>query len=48
MKILITGINGQLGLALMKQLSENDLIGLTRKECNLTKQDQIEKMSQYL
>tara|TARA_B100001059_G_scaffold144631_1_gene144513 strand:+ start:1829 stop:2668 length:840 start_codon:yes stop_codon:yes gene_type:complete len=47
MKILITGINGQVGLALMKQLSENDLIGLTRKECNLTKQDQIEKVIDY-
>ena len=41
MKILITGINGQVGHALMQQLKDHELIGLTRKDCELTKPDQI-------
>ena len=41
MKILITGINGQVGHALMQQLCDHELIGLTREECDLTQLDQI-------
>jgi dTDP-4-dehydrorhamnose reductase len=41
MKILITGINGQVGHALMQQLKDHELIGLTRKDCDLAKPDQI-------
>jgi len=41
MKILITGINGQVGHALMRELSDHELIGLARKDCDLTKPDQI-------
>ena len=44
MKILITGTNGQVGHALMRELTEHDLIGLTRKECDLTKPDQIRQV----
>jgi len=36
MKILITGVNGQVGHALMHELTEHELIGLTRQDCNLT------------
>ncbi|MDA9819191.1 dTDP-4-dehydrorhamnose reductase [Methylophilaceae bacterium] len=43
MKILITGINGQVGHALMKQLNDHDLVGLTRQDCDLTEPDQIRK-----
>ena len=41
MKILITGINGQVGHALMQKLTEHELIGLTRQDCDLTNLDQI-------
>ena len=41
MKILITGINGQVGHALMQELIEHELIGLTRQDCDLTNSDQI-------
>lgn len=41
MKILITGINGQVGHALMHQLIDHELIGLTRQDCDLTSSDQI-------
>jgi len=41
MKILITGINGQVGHALMRELTEHELIGLTRQDCDLTNLDQI-------
>ena len=44
MKILITGTNGQVGHALMRELTDHDLIGLTRKECDLTKPDQIRQV----
>lgn len=43
MKIMITGINGQVGHALMQELAEYDLIGLTRKDCDLSKLDQIKR-----
>ena len=44
MKILITGINGQVGHALMRELTEHELIGLTRKDCDLTNPDQIKQV----
>jgi dTDP-4-dehydrorhamnose reductase len=44
MKILITGINGQVGHALMRELTDYELIGLTRKECDLTNLDQIRRV----
>ena len=43
MKILITGINGQVGSALMQELTEHELIGLTRQDCDLTNPDQIKQ-----
>ena len=48
MKILITGINGQVGHALMKHLTNHELIGLTRKDCDLTNPDQIKKVIDHL
>ncbi|MBL6685798.1 MAG: sugar nucleotide-binding protein, partial [Methylophilaceae bacterium] len=44
MKILITGINGQVGHALMQKLTEHELIGLTRQDCDLTEPDQIKQV----
>jgi dTDP-4-dehydrorhamnose reductase len=44
MKILITGVNGQVGHALMRELTEHDLIGLTRQECDLTNLDEIRQV----
>jgi dTDP-4-dehydrorhamnose reductase len=44
MKILITGINGQVGHALMSELADHKLIGLTRKDCDLTNPDQIRQV----
>ena len=44
MRILITGINGQVGHALMRHLTNHELIGLTRKDCDLTNPDQIKKV----
>jgi dTDP-4-dehydrorhamnose reductase len=45
MKILITGINGQVGQALMHELIDHELIGLTRKDCELTNLDfNLEKL----
>jgi dTDP-4-dehydrorhamnose reductase len=41
MKILITGVNGQVGHALMQELTEHELIGFTRQDCDLTYLDQI-------
>jgi dTDP-4-dehydrorhamnose reductase len=41
MKILITGVSGQVGHALMQELTEHELIGLTRQDCDLTNPDQI-------
>ena len=43
MKILITGIKGQVGHALMQQLNDHELVGLTRQDCDLTNSDQIRK-----
>ena len=44
MKILITGINGQVGHALMRELNDHELIGLTRQDCDLTNLDQIKEV----
>jgi len=44
MKILITGVNGQVGHALMRELTDYELIGLTRKDCDLTNLDQIRQV----
>jgi dTDP-4-dehydrorhamnose reductase len=43
MKILITGINGQVGYALMKQLAKHELVGLNRNDCDLANLDQIKQ-----
>jgi dTDP-4-dehydrorhamnose reductase len=44
MKILITGVNGQVGHALMQELNDHELIGLTRQDCDLTNPDQIKEV----
>ena len=44
MKILITGVNGQVGHALMRELTDHELIGLTRQDCDLTNLDQIKQV----
>ena len=44
MKILITGVNGQVGHALMRELNEHELIGLTRQDCDLTNLEQIKQV----
>ena len=44
MKILVTGVNGQVGHALMRELTEHELIGLTRQDCDLTNPDQIKQV----
>ena len=41
MKILITGSNGQLGQALLKQLSVHNLIPINRDDCDLINLDKI-------
>ena len=47
MKILITGIKGQVGHALMRQLTSHELIGLARKDCDLTNPDQIKQVIEH-
>ena len=44
MKILITGVNGQVGHALMREMTDHELIGLTRQDCDLTNLDQIKEV----
>jgi dTDP-4-dehydrorhamnose reductase len=44
MKILITGVNGQVGHALMRELTDHELIGLIRQDCDLTNLDQIKQV----
>ena len=44
MKILITGVNGQVGHALMRELIDHELIGLTRKDYELTNPDQFKQI----
>lgn len=40
-RILLTGINGQVGHALLPQLSEHEVIGLSRNELDLSNSDAI-------
>jgi dTDP-4-dehydrorhamnose reductase len=47
MKILITGINGQVGHAMMRELNDHELIGLTRQDCDLTNLDKIKEVIDY-
>jgi dTDP-4-dehydrorhamnose reductase len=44
MKTLITGVNGQVGYALMQEFSEHELIGLARQDCDLSNLDQIRQV----
>jgi dTDP-4-dehydrorhamnose reductase len=44
MKILVTGVNGQVGHVLMDELTEYELTGLTRHDCDLTNLDQIRQV----
>jgi dTDP-4-dehydrorhamnose reductase len=44
MKILVTGTNGQVGHALMQELTEHELIALTRQDCDLTNLDHIRQV----
>jgi len=44
MKILVTGTNGQVGHALMRELAEHELIGITRQDCDFTNLDQIRQV----
>ena len=44
MKILVTGINGQVGHALMQNLNDHELIGLTRQDCDLAQPNQIKQV----
>ena len=44
MKILITVVNGQVGHSLMRELIDHELIGLTRKDCELTNPDQFKQI----
>ena len=43
MKILITGINGQVGQALIEKLNDHQIIGLSRQNCDLKHLDQIKQ-----
>ena len=44
MKILITGTSGQVGHALMHELTNHELIGLSHKDCDLINPDQIRQV----
>ncbi|MDA7691496.1 dTDP-4-dehydrorhamnose reductase [Methylophilaceae bacterium] len=44
MKILITGSTGQVGHALIKNLTSHQIVALTRKDCNLNKPDEIKRI----
>ena len=44
MKILVTGVNGQVGHALIRELVDHELIGLNRKDCDLTNLDQFKQI----
>ena len=44
MKILITGCTGQVGYALVKNLSNHQIVALTRKDCDLSKPDEIKRI----
>jgi len=47
MRILITGVHGQVGHALMNELTDHELIGLTRQDFDLTKPDQIKSVIDF-
>jgi dTDP-4-dehydrorhamnose reductase len=47
MKILITGVSGQVGYALSQTLIEEELVSITRQKCDLAKSDQIKKTIDY-
>ena len=44
MKVLITGVSGQVGHALMHELTKHELIGLKRQDCDLTDPDKIKQV----
>ena len=44
MKILITGSTGQVGHALLKNLSNHQIVALTRKDCDLSKPGEIKSI----
>ena len=44
MKVLITGVSGQVGHALMHELTKHELIGLNRQDCDLTDPDKIKQV----
>lgn len=44
MKILITGVSGQVGHALTHELTDHELIGLNRQDCDLTNPEQIKQV----
>ena len=44
MKILITGSTGQVGHALVKNLTNHQIVALTRKDCDLSKPDEIKRI----
>lgn len=44
MKIIITGSTGQVGHALVKNLSNHQIVALTRKDCDLSKPDEIKRI----
>ena len=44
MKILITGSTGQVGNALVKNLNNHQIVALTRKDCDLSKPDEIKRI----
>ena len=46
MKVLVTGVNGQLGYEIVKELRNkgyNDILGVDRKTMNITNRKQVKK-----
>lgn len=43
-KILLTGVNGQVGYALLSQLSDFNLVGLSRNDLDLSNTDEIRRV----
>ena len=48
MKILITGSTGQVGHALVKNLRNHQIVALTRKDCDLSKPDEIKRLKRKI